>query len=84
MKKAKAIDAGKTDASQPVLTEKALLDAREGKVPTAETEEQRNQRSLDCNQAIREALTKYKCIVRVPTLDISSGRVIPNIIVEAN
>lgn len=30
-----------------------------------------------CNDAIREALQKYDCMLQVPKLDISTGRIFP-------
>ncbi len=66
--------------AQPVTNPTPEVPAKE---TVQETDEQRQARVNRCNQAIREALKADNCILTVPSLDISSGRVFAQIILKA-
>ncbi len=75
----KNANAPQTLKGQPLPT------TQDAPTPTVvqETDEARQARVNRANQAIREVLTKETCILMVPNLDISSGRVFPQIQVVA-
>jgi hypothetical protein len=66
--------------AQPVANPQPEAAAKE---TVQETDEQRQERVDRANKAIREVLKAENCILTVPSLDISTGRVFAQIVLRA-
>lgn len=69
--------------NEPLVKTAQSTPPTKGTPNVSETDEQREERVNRANQAIREILKKENCILMVPVLDISTGRVFPKIQVVA-
>lgn len=68
-------------ANAKTVVEKAAT----GPSPATETanEDEQQQRAALCNKELAELMLKHNCVLTVPTLDISTGRIWPRIQVFA-
>ncbi len=67
-------------------TVKALESSQDTPTPQPQTKEQKAEQQArveKCGEAIKALLAEHRCILTVPTIDISTGRVFPEIQLRA-